>query len=62
MGIVTGWANFKIGPGACGIVPWHSLKCVYDGAEHGVLIFISSKPYLGPHPALVNIIFRMTVS
>ena len=29
VGILTGGPNFTIYPGACGMLPWHSLKCVF---------------------------------
>ena len=32
----------------------------YDEAKHGVVVFISNTPFMGPHPVLVNVIFRLT--
>jgi hypothetical protein len=36
-----------------------STQYEYDDVEHGVVIFVSNVPFLGPHPVLVNAIFRM---
>ena len=41
-------------------VPVNGFESVtdYDEAKHGVVIFISHTPFLGPHPVLVCAIFR----
>eukprot|EP01050_Picozoa_sp_SAG11_P004722 SAG11_NODE_308_length_10943_cov_6.679609_7_plen_89_part_00 len=43
-------------------VPVDYKEYEYNAMEHGVVLFISNTPFLGPHRVLVNIIFRMTQS
>ena len=40
-------------------VPIVAKETIYDHDQHGVVIFISNTPFMGPHPVLVNCIWRL---